>query len=108
MRRAEANTPPHPALVCAAFDVGDQAAQVRVQLVEVEFERFETGVHEDARCLGGFECVAKARDDIGRRARKILAGFAGHLHSAFRGRNRPLDIGCITTGGFSACDENLS
>jgi hypothetical protein len=94
--------------VPAAFDIGDQGAQVRVELVEMEFERFETAVHEDARGLGGFERVTEARDDIGRGARKILAGSACHLHSAFRGEEEALDIRRIATGDFSAPDENLS
>jgi hypothetical protein len=105
-------TPPHPARlgesVAAAFDIGDQAAQVRVELVEMEFECFEAAVHEDARGFGGFERVLEARDDVGRGGRKILAGSACHLHSAFRGRRtRALEIRRIATGDFSARDENL-
>jgi hypothetical protein len=96
--------------VPAAFDVGDQSAQVCVELVEMEFERFEAAVHEDARGLGGFQRVMEARDDVGRGASEILArGFVRHLHSAFRGRRtRALDIRRIATGDFSARDENLS
>lgn len=102
------------ALVRAAFDVGDEAAQVRVEMIEVEFERADAVAYEDARGLGGFERVAEARDDVGRGAGKILARGLGVRHerflrrSAFGGGRRALDIGRVATGGFSASDENLS
>jgi hypothetical protein len=95
--------------VRAPLDVGDQAAEVGVELVEVEFERFDALVHQNARRLGGFERVMEARHDVGRGASEILAlGFVGHWHFAFRGRSRSLDIRRIATGDFSTRDENLS
>jgi hypothetical protein len=95
--------------VRATFDVGDQAPEVRVELVEVELECFGTLVHENARRLGGFECVVQPRDNVGRGASEILArGFVRHLHFTFRGRTtRALDIGRIAAADFSVRDENL-
>jgi hypothetical protein len=73
--------------VRSTFNVGDEAAHVRVELVEVEFEHTDALAHQYARCFGGFKRVPKARHNIWRGASEVLARrfSVGHLRSAFPG-----------------------